>query len=129
MPRAASPQWKRRKEPILDHLLHASVAHANGVHDERGRYGELVYAGCDTRERAKEIRQAIFRAGRYTGHSVSATVVRNGDHYDVHFRAINKTHAKQYMIERYGADRTKWPYSPFRKDPNFDAPGADDKEK
>jgi hypothetical protein len=120
MPRSAAPEWRRRKEPILDHLLHASVAHVNGVyHPETGHYGELVYAGCPTRDRAKEIKQALFRAGKHTGHSVTAWIVANGDAFDVHFKAIDKTKAREYMLQHYGSDRSKWPYSPYKRDINY----------
>jgi hypothetical protein len=125
MPRSGAPQWKKLKEPILDHLLHASVNQAGGKHNKEGHYAELVYAGCETKERALEIKRALFRAGKRTGHSVSAKVLRNGNVYDVHFKAIDKIHAKKYVMDHYGADRTKWPYSPFKRDPNYDAPGAD----
>lgn len=120
MPRSAAPEWRRRKEPILDHLLHASVAQVNGVmNPETGHYGELVYSGIESRERAAEIKRALYRAGKHTGHSVSARIVPDGDQFSVHFRAIDKTLAKKYMIDHYGTDRTKWPYSPFRRDPNY----------
>lgn len=120
MPRAAAPEWRRRKEPVLDHLLIASVQQANGVHNEEGHYGELVYTGIETKIRANEIKRALFRAGKYTGHSVSAKVEKNGNQWLVRFKAIDKTMAKKYMLTKYGEDRTKWPYSPWRKDPNYD---------
>lgn len=96
------------------------MAQVNGIyHPETGHYGELVYAGCPTRERAQEIRRALFRSGKHVGCSVSAKIVKNGEVFDVHFKAIDKTMAKQYMLDHYGEDRTKWPYSPYRKDPNY----------
>ena len=127
MPRSATPEWKRRKEPILDHLLHASVAHVNGVyHPETGHYGELIYQGIDTRERAAEIKRALFRAGKHTGHSVSAKIEKSGDGYLIRFKAIDKNMARKYMLDHYGADRTRWPYSPFRRDPNYDSPAREE---
>ena len=120
MPRAGAPNWKRRKEPILDHLIHESVNQAKGMHNEQGHYGELVYTGCETRARAAEIKRALYRAGKHTGHSVSAAVERSGSTWQVRFKAIDKIMARKYMLEHYGDDRTKWPYSPWRKDPNFD---------
>lgn len=119
MPRSPAPQWRRRKEPILDHLWHASIDNAGGTPDENGHYAELVYAGCDTKERAKEIKQALFRARKYLPFSGRAWIVKNGDTFDVHFHAITEAAAKKYMLEHYGPDRTKWPYSPFRKDANY----------
>ena len=126
MPRAKSPLWRRRAEPILDHLLHESVNQAGGKYDANGHYATLHYTGIETRERAIEIKKALYRGGKYTGHSVSAKVVRDGSGYRVEFKAIDKIMAKKYMIDHYGPDRTKWPYSPWRKDPNYDAPGSGD---
>lgn len=127
MPRSAAPPWRRRREPVLDHLLHASVAQVNGVHHpETGHYGELVYTGIENRERAVEIKRALFRAGKHTGHSVSAKVEKTGEEYQVRFKAIDKTKAKEYVLTRYGPDRSKWPYSPRRGDPNYDAPSGEE---
>lgn len=130
MPRSGTPPWRKRREPILDHLLHASVAQVSGVyHPETGHYGELVYTGIETRERATEIKRALFRAGKHTGHSVSAKVEKNGDEYQVRFKAIDKNKAKEYVLQRYGTDRSKWPYSPRRGDINYDAPAREDDDK
>lgn len=117
MPRGSVPEYRRRKEPILDDHLRMSVSKANGTPDpETGHYAELIYAGCATRERAKEIKQALFRAGRYVGVSVSATVEPAGDGtYRVRFKAINKDHARKYVLEKYGSDRSKWAYDPRRR--------------
>jgi len=105
------------------------MAQVNGVHHpETGHYAELVYAGCDTRERATEIKRALFRSGKHVGVSVSARVIKNGTVYDVHFKAIDKTMAKQYVLKHYGSDRSKWPYSPFKRDPNFNTPGEGNHE-
>ena len=119
MPRSQAPPWKQRKEPVLDHLVLASVEHAGGTPDERGRYKTLHYRGIDTRDRAMEIQRALYRAKRHTGYSVHAHIEQDGDTYRVVFMAIDPVGAKRYMLERYGPDRTKWPYSPRRGDPNF----------
>jgi hypothetical protein len=116
MPRGPAPQWRTRKEPILDAHIRASVDQVKGVYDENGHYGLLVYAGCADRDRAKEISQALYRAARHLGFSVSVKTVKAGDGtYQLHFRAIDKTHAKAYVLEKYGTDRSKWAYDPRRR--------------
>lgn len=120
MPRAPAPQWRRYKEPILDYLIKASVDQAKGLYNESGHYAELVYTGCESAVRAKLIKRHLHNAGKHLGFSVSATIERHGNEWHVRFKAIDKTMAKKYMIEHYGADRTKWPYSPWRHDPNYD---------
>lgn len=120
MPRSAAPLWKRRLEPVLDHLIHASVQQTAGKTDEHGRYGEIHYKGCTTRERATEIRRAAFRSKRHTGYSVSASIKKDTDGtYRVVIQAVDPSMARKYMIDRYGPDRSKWPYSPLSRDPNY----------
>lgn len=121
MPRSGSPQWRKRKEPVLDHLWHASIQQAGGVHDDHGHYAELVYNGIETRARADEIKRALFRARRYVAGGISgyAIVERDGNGYRVRFRAINKLHAKQFMLDHYGDDPNKWPYSAKPGRPNY----------
>lgn len=120
MPRAAAPPWRQRKQPILDHLVLESVNQANGKPDDHGRFRELHYSGIDTRERAEEIKRALYRARRYVKLSVHARIERDGSKYVVKFFAVDPVHAKAYMLDTYGEDRTKWPYSPLRGDPNYD---------
>lgn len=123
MPRSAAPPWKQRKQPVLDHLVLESVSQAGGKPDAEGKYRELHYTGIDSRERADEIKRALYRAKRYVGHSVHARVERTGSTYRVVFFAVDPVKAKAYMLRTYGTDRTKWPYSPMRGDPNFDTGG------
>ena len=63
MPRGPAPQWKRLKEPLLDEHVKASINAVDGNPDsETGHYGTLHITGIDSRERAKELHQALFRA-------------------------------------------------------------------
>ena len=117
MPRGPAPEWTRRKEPVLDHYLQASIDLADGIPDpETGHYGLLHYTGINDRERAKEIKRALYRAGRHVGVSVHAEIVRADDKtFTVAFRSIDKTHAKKYILAKYGTDRSNWPYDPRRR--------------
>lgn len=116
-PRGQAPEWKRRKEPILDEYLQASIDHAGGVfHPETGHYAELIYAGCPTRERANEIKQALYRSAYHMKVSLAATVTPAKDGtFSVTFKAIDKVHAKAYILAKHGTDRSKWPYDPRRR--------------
>lgn len=100
----------------MDDHLRASMARTNGIPDsETGHYGKLIYAGCESKERANEIKRALFRSGRYVGCSVSATVKPAGNGtFNVEFVAISKVHARKYILEKHGTDRSKWPYDPRR---------------
>ena len=109
-----------REQPDLSAYVQASIDAASGTCDpETGHYATLHYTGIGTRERADEIKRALFRAARYLECSMSATVHRSDDGYWVEFRAISKKHARAYMIKKYGTNRANWPYSPRRGDPNY----------
>jgi hypothetical protein len=113
MPRAGAPLWKRRLEPILDAHLQASVSQAGGVHDSGGHYATILYTGCDTRDRAKEIVRALHRSGYHLGLSVAAAVKPAVDGtFNVEYHAIDKAHARAYVLAKYGPDRSKWAYDP-----------------
>lgn len=117
MPRSPSPEWRRRKEPITDDLILASVNAANGVfHPETGHYSRLRFTGCETKERANEVKQSLYRCAAYLKYSMSATVVPADDGtYTVEFVVINKAHARAHVLARYGTDRSKWPYDPTKR--------------
>jgi hypothetical protein len=113
MPKAGPPPWRKRKEPITDDILRASIDQAGGVYDANGHYAELTYAGCPTRERAAEIKQALYRSGKYVKVSVATQIVKADDGtFSVVFKAIDKAVARKYVLEKYGTDRSQWPYDP-----------------
>lgn len=121
MPKGPSPQWRRRKEPILDSWVQASVARTGGKHDENGHYGELVISDIGTRAEATEYIRALHRSANHLHKwtdlhvGIRASVEKTGRGYKVHFHAVDKTYAQKYILEKYGADRSKWPYDPRRK--------------
>ena len=121
MPRSPAPLWRMRKEPVLDELVMESIRQAGGhghFDPETGWYATLVYRGCATRERAMEIRQALFRAAGYlhkhgaASVSMAAKVIKDGDEFAVEFRAVDKDKARQYILSKHGPDISKWPYDP-----------------
>jgi hypothetical protein len=105
---------------VLDEHILASV-NAVDTHDpETGSYQTLHYTGCVSEERAKEVRQALYRAAKRNGVSLMSTVLRADDGtWYVEFCAVNKAHGQKYVLEKYGRDRQKWPYSPIRGDKNY----------
>lgn len=122
MPRGPSPVWKQRKEPILDAHVLASINQAGGKYDpETGHYAVIRYTGCDTRERAAEIKRALHRSAMYLHrHKIAsvgmhAEIIREGDTFTVEYRAVDKTMARKYVVEKYGTDPNKYPYFARRK--------------
>lgn len=115
MPRGPAPSWRSRKPPILDSYIQASVQQAGGRHDEAGRYALLHITGLADRDEAAEHVRALHRSARYLGYSVTAKPVRAGNGYRVEFSVIDKTHARKYVLAKYGSDRSKWPYDPRRR--------------
>ena len=99
----------------------ASVHQSNGIADERGHYSPVIYAGCETRERAEEIKKSLYRSRNFCTHgnrklSVKADVVKADDgSYQVHYEVMTREAAKQAVMDKYGDDVTKWPYNPFNK--------------
>lgn len=126
MPRGPAPAWRRRKEPVLDTHVLASVQQSGGIgrHNDAGHYATLWIRGLASREEADEWKRALHRSARYLDRTRAAPVgvstrihrVGNGQ-YEIEFKAIDKTHARKYMLDTYGPDRSKWPYDPRRKVP------------
>ena len=129
MPRSAAPNWRARKEPVLDEYIRASIRQADGkCHPDTGHYAPLVIQGLPTRDEAREVVRALHRSSYWLHKntdlncSVSAKPVKNLDgSYRVDFFAINKDHTYRYMIEKYGPDPEKWPYSTNRYHKNFNS--------
>ena len=124
MPRSPVPEWRKRKDPVLDHYVLASVEQAGGPgkhHPQTGHYAELVIRDLADREQAMEYVRALNRAAlhlcRYQVADVgmSARIEHTAEGYQIRFRAIDKTLARQHVLQRYGPDRSKWPYDPRRR--------------
>lgn len=124
MPRGPAPAWRARKPPITDPHIFASVQQAGGLgrhHPVTGHYAELVIRGLASKEEAKEWQQSLYRCAHYlarTGQadvSMSATIERDGTRYLIRFRAVDKTLARKHVMDKYGPDRSKWPYDPRRR--------------
>jgi len=124
MPRSPVPEWRRRKEPIVDDWVLASVQQAGGPgkhHPETGHYATLLITGLADRAEAEEYVRALNRCALYLHRAkiadvgMSAKVEQGPAGYVVRFKAIDKTLARQHVLQRYGPDRSKWPYDPRRR--------------
>lgn len=124
MPRSALPEWRKRQEPVLDSWVLASVGRAGGPghHDTGGHYAELVITGLASREEAAGYVRALNRSALWlTRHKVadigmSAKIERGGGGYRVRFWAIDKVMARKHVLDKYGPDRSLWPYDPRRRE-------------
>ena len=116
MPRGSAPEWKRRKEPILDHYIQALLDRANNQTDEHGCYGTLVYAGCQDFSSADEIRKALYRSACHMKVSLSYKIKKADDGtWNVEFSCYPKAVGKAHVVNHYGEDRSKWAYDPRKK--------------
>lgn len=108
-----------RADHRFDHLVVAAM--------EKGYGQELRYQGIETFERADDIRRGIYRCAKHRG--ITADAGRNvpteddnemGMHkmpdgtWELRYRIWSKAQARKRHLERYGTDRSKWPYDPRR---------------
>jgi len=126
MPRGPAPSWRVRKEPVVDHYILASVNQAGGLgrhHPQTGHYGTLVINDLADAAEADEYRRALYRCAHYLNRTGTAPLSMSADkpvrgingRYSITFRAVDKTLARQHVLQRYGADRSRWPYDPRRR--------------
>lgn len=114
MPNGGPPQ---RKQPVLDNWIKHSVSQAKAVHDDDGHYAWLIIGDLRDRPEAREYVRALHRAARRlhtTGvlHvGARAEIERDAKGgYRVRFAAVDKDIARRKVAEKYGPDKTKWPY-------------------
>lgn len=127
MPRGPAPAWRARKPPVVDDHILASVEQAGGIgrhHPDTGHYATLYIRGLASREEAAEWSSALYRCAHYLHRhgladvSMSAKITRSAKKpgtWEIEFRAVDKTLARKHVMEKYGADRSKWPYDPRRR--------------
>jgi hypothetical protein len=113
------PNWSRR-DCRFDHLVQAAIAKGYGV--------ILKYTGIETHERAHEIRRGIYRCAKHRGITADAGpggrlvsgademgVRKRGPEYEIWYRVHDKRSARKAHLQRFGSDRSKWPYDPRRR--------------
>lgn len=125
MPRGPAPAWQARKPPIVDDYILASVTQAGGLgrhHPETGHYAQLIIRGFTSKDEAAEWRRALFRCAHFLNRKGRAPVgmsagppERDGSSWKIAFAAVDKTLARKHVLDRYGPDRSKWPYDPRRR--------------
>jgi hypothetical protein len=75
--------------------------------------GKLIYVGCESRERAAEVKKMLYRSAGHHKVSLHTVIVKADDgSYQVHFSVFHKSYGRKYVLETYGADRSKFPYDP-----------------
>lgn len=118
MGKGPPPNWSRR-DCRFDHLVLAAVAKGYGV--------VLKYTGIESWERADDVRRGVYRCAKHRGITAEAGpagravsgddmgIHKTGRTFEVRFRVHSKRSARKSHLERYGSDRSKWPYDPRRR--------------
>lgn len=115
MPKGTPQPIRPRKEPIVDHLIMASVE--GGMDPATGKHRELVYGGIDSQERAQEIKRALYRCARYLKYSLTASVEKTGEGHQIRYTVIDKEVGRRYIREKYQGREHEMPYNPFARNP------------
>jgi hypothetical protein len=119
MAKGPPPPWASR-DCRFDHLVAAALKQGYGK--------PVVYHGIETPERAKEIKNGIYRcarhrkisawvewthSGRVTTKSADWPPDKQADGtYSLTFTVASKNAARKRHLEKYGTDRQQWPYNP-----------------
>jgi hypothetical protein len=119
VPKGPPPAWTQR-DCRMDHVV-AAVAAA-------GMGRPFTYQGIETAERAKDIKQGVYRCARHRQLSASVTWMHSGTEtaksadwppdrqpdgtYQLVITIYTKAQARKRHIARYGTDRSQWPYNP-----------------
>ena len=118
MPKGSPPAWTQR-DCRFDYVVEAVTA-AGG--------GPFTYQGIETPERAKDIKQGVYRCGHHRGVSPSVMWLHSGREtrksadwppdrqpdgtYQLIITIYAKGKARKHQVTVHGPDRTKWDYNP-----------------
>lgn len=110
-----NPGNRRRLPHLDDHVQHAMNQCSGSPDETTGLMGTLVYAGCEDRERAAEIKRMVHRSAQHFKVSAHCDIAKQDDGtYSVTFSIFHKSYARRYMLEHYGSAEN-WPYRTGRK--------------
>ena len=95
---------QKRKEPVLDGYVKASVVQANGKRKSNGRYATLILKlDSDDFEHAKEMRNALYRSAYHLGLTLDAEIIsepRNSSisrsDYQIVFTAVHPGYKERW---------------------------------
>lgn len=110
MARGPERPWRALKPPLLDGHILAAIQRGNAWLVEN----ELEAGKTLDTDGARELKQALYRAATRQGVSLDAKIVKDpvNGRLQVQFRVFTKAQARAYMVQKYGTDRTAWPYNP-----------------
>ena len=119
MPKGSPPAWTQR-DCRMDHVV-CAVAGA-------GMGKPFTYQGIETPERAKDIKQGVYRCAYHRGLSAHVAWLHSGRQtsvsadwppdrqpdgtYQLIISIFTKAQARKRHIATYGTDRANWPYNP-----------------
>jgi hypothetical protein len=111
-----NPRLRQRLTHLDSHIA-AAMAQCNGKPaPDTGLMGKLVYVGCDSRERAVEVKRMLYRSASHHKVSLATDIVPADDGtFQVHFSVFHKSYGRKYVLDKYGSDRSKFPYDPRAK--------------
>ena len=119
MPKGPPPGWTSR-DCRFDHVVAAVIG--------QGLDKTVTYAGIETTDRAKDIKQGIYRCGRHRNVSVSVAWLHSGREttksdqwppdrepdgtYTLRITIYTKAKGRKHLITTKGTDRAGWDYDP-----------------
>jgi len=122
VPKGPPPAWTSR-DCRFDHLVAAAI--------DQGAGKPMTYTGIETPERAKDIKNGIYRCARHRQLSVWVEWLHSGrwttksadwppdkdagGTYSLRFTVSTKTQGRKRHIAQYGTDRANWPYNPRQR--------------
>jgi hypothetical protein len=88
----------KRKEPVLDYYIRASIEQANRHHDRNGRYATLtVTLGTRNDKLATEYRNALYRSAYHMNVGLDAEMTTDSSgNYQITFTAIHPSYRDDY---------------------------------
>jgi hypothetical protein len=118
MPKGPPARGTTQRDCRFDHVVTAAANQGTGK--------TASYRGIDTADRAKDIKQGVYRCARHRGLSASVEWLHSGrltsksddwppdreadGTYTLQITIYSKAQARKRHIAKYGANRENWPY-------------------
>jgi hypothetical protein len=111
MPRGPARPWRELKPHTRAAFPFINAAIAQG-YDVELTITEL------TADEWEDYKRGLFQAAKHSGVSVHVRHKKQADgSYHLTYAVHDKDKARAYVVQKYGDDRSKWPYNPRRPSP------------